>query len=415
MARTPSLNNDHIRASYEILLSLNLAFAFSYGITMYNLTQVAYSKGTSDGYAFVYYFLRSAVRINNLLHLRTSNPVYGRLPNPGSQVGVDLAFAISTIWLSLILLLFLRFLLRARSLAVFANVIASFLALLALPGVYLSIFHGDWKQPTMSPIWAIAAPEFLCIGFLFLLYRWRPLSAWAISFLILLHYCFWLPILWRNANAITPLYEVYSPRVFLLIYVVYGAAWLLYLKSSPRLATPMEHSNGSSKWMLFSSALALGALAALWLPGKRYVLVHAKDPESLNIEMWRTDCQIRCPVYKVTIQGNGTVDYVGDHFVRDRGPKQVVISKDQIHSLLVDFDQADFFNLEDRAFAWGFHTSRVGVRIAIDGKSKEVWSDAYHIGSKSGLQARFVEATVAIDKAVGTDQWVKCDDGRCGN
>src|SRR6267154_368621 len=95
-------------------------------------------------------------------------------------------------------------------------------------------------------------------------------------------------------------------------------------------------------------------------------------------------------------------------------PKQVVIGKDQIHSLLVDFDQADFFNLEDRAFAWGFHTSRVGVRIAIDGKTKEVWSDTYHIGSKSGLQARFVEATVAIDKDVGTGQWVKCDEGRCG-
>jgi hypothetical protein len=50
MARTPSLNNDYIRAPYEILLSLNLAFAFSYGITMYNLAQAVYSKGTSDGY-----------------------------------------------------------------------------------------------------------------------------------------------------------------------------------------------------------------------------------------------------------------------------------------------------------------------------------------------------------------------------
>ncbi len=109
MARTPSLKNDHIRASYQILLSLNLAFAFSYGITMYNLAQAAYSKGTSDGYAFVYCFLRSAVRINNLLHLRSSNPAYGRLPNPGSQVGVDLAFAIPTIALAVILLLFLRF------------------------------------------------------------------------------------------------------------------------------------------------------------------------------------------------------------------------------------------------------------------------------------------------------------------
>jgi hypothetical protein len=124
----------------------------------------------------------------------------------------------------------------------------------------------------------------------------------------------------------------------------------------------MEGSDSSSKWVLVSSALALAALGALWLPGKGYVLVHAKDPESLNIEMWRTDCQIRCPVYKVTIQGNGTVDYVGEHFVRDRGPEQVVISKDKIHTLLVDFDQADFFNLEDRAFAWGFHTSRVMER-----------------------------------------------------
>jgi len=262
---------------------------------MYNLTQLADSERASDGYAFVYYFLRSAVRINNLLHLRSSNPVYGRLPNPGSQVGVDFAFAISTIGLAVILLLFLRFLLRARSLAVIANPIAGFLALLALPGVYLYIFQDVWKQPTMSPILVIAASESLCIGFLFLLYRWRALSAWAIGFLMLLHYCFWLPILWRHADAITPLYEVYSPRVFLLIYVVCGAAWLLYLKSSPQIAIPMERSDSSVNWVLVSSALALAALAALWLPGKGYVLAHAKDPESLNIEMWRTDCQFALP------------------------------------------------------------------------------------------------------------------------
>src|SRR5260370_8884370 len=97
------------------------------------------------------------------------------------------------------------------------------------------------------------------------------------------------------------------PGVFLLIYVVYGAAWLLYLKSSPQIATPMERSDSRGKWMLVSSALALGVLAALWLPGKGYVLVHARDPQSLNIEMWRTDCQIRSPVYQVTIQRDATV------------------------------------------------------------------------------------------------------------
>jgi len=415
MTRTPSLNNERIRVSSEILLSLNLAFAFSYGISMYNFIQVAYSKSTSDGFQFFYYILRSAVRINNFLHLSSSNPAYGRLPNPGSPVGVDLAFAISTIALAVILLPVVRFLVRARPLAVIANPVAGFLALLALPCVFLYIFHDVRTQPAMSLIRAIAAPEFLCVGFLFLLYRWRSLSAWAIGFLTLLHYCFWLPILWRDASAITPIYEVHSPRVFLLIYVVSGVAWLLRLKTSRPMATPAERTDTSSKWVLLSSALALAALAALWFPGKGYALARAKDLDSLNLEMWRTDCQIRCPVYKVTIHGNGAVDYVGDHFVRDRGPEQAFLSKDQIHTLLVDFDQADFFNLEDRAFTWGFHSSRVGVRITMDGKTKEVWSDTYHIGAKSGLQARFVEAAAAIDKAVGTAQWVKCDEGRCRN
>lgn len=95
--------------------------------------------------------------------------------------------------------------------------------------------------------------------------------------------------------ATTPLYELYSPRVFLPIYVVCGVAWLLYLKRFPEIATPMEGSDSSRKWALVSSASALAALAALWLPGKGYVLVDAKNPESLNIEMWRTGCPITPP------------------------------------------------------------------------------------------------------------------------
>ena len=143
---------------------------------------------------------------------------------------------------------------------------------------------------------------------------------------------------------------------------------------------------------------------AVW----RWTPVVAVDGGPMQIQWWEGAALSRA---ETVLQGT-TQD---DHFVRDRGPEHVVISKDKIHTLIVDFDQADFFNLEDRAFAWGFHTSGVGVKITIDGKTKEVWSDAYHIGSKSGLQARFVEAADAIDKAVGTDQWVKCDEGRCGN
>src|SRR6266481_4782769 len=100
---------------------------------------------------------------------------------------------------------------------------------------------------------------------------------------------------------------------------------------------------------------------AVW----RWTPVVAVDGGPMQIQWWEGAALSRA---ETVLQGT-TQD---DHFVRDRGPEHVVISK-------------------------------------------EVWSDAYHIGSKSGLQARFVEAADAIDKAVGTDQWVKCDEGRCGN
>jgi hypothetical protein len=100
---------------------------------------------------------------------------------------------------------------------------------------------------------------------------------------------------------------------------------------------------------------------------------------------------------------------LGEHYVRDRGSKEVVIDKEQLNHILVEFDRADFFNLEDRAFMWGFHSPKVKVRITIDGKAKEVWGDTEWVGPKSGPQAKFVEAAAAIDDVAKTSQWTSCE------
>jgi len=176
---------------------------------------------------------------------------------------------------------------------------------------------------------------------------------------------------------------------------------------------PWQNTVGSNKWVVLVSALLLGVFGLLSLPGKGYSLANTKDLQSLTIEMRRLYCGAGCPVYTITIHGDGTVEYVGQQFVRDRGPEHLVLSQDQIHDLLKEFDRADFFRLEERAFAWGYHTPRFGVRITVDGKSKEVKSDRYDVGAESGPQARFAEAAAAIDRFVGTDRWVKCGDSRC--
>jgi Domain of unknown function (DUF6438) len=64
-----------------------------------------------------------------------------------------------------------------------------------------------------------------------------------------------------------------------------------------------------------------------------------------------------CPVYTVTVHGNGKVDYVGQQFVRVHGAESSFLSQDQVRTILEGFDRADFSRLEDRAFAWGYYTS----------------------------------------------------------
>jgi hypothetical protein len=395
----------------QALLSLNLGFAVSYGVVGYNFLQVGTSKNSSSGQQFLYYFFRAAVRVNNLLHLSSSNPGFGRLPNPGSSIGVDLVFLISTIAIAALLFTFIHlFLLLLHSSFIVAAVTTS-LIMLALPGAYLFRSRSFTPQNNNHLI-PMAVGELLVFAAL-LLPRKKVIFSWAIGLLMLFHYCFWLSVLWRNSDGLGP-YRIYSIQCLLLIYAASGAVLLIYLSDQSGSGDTKERCGNSAACLLGLPALGLCTLSAMWLSPKKYDLVHAKSPQSLVIEMRRDGYGIG-PVYKVTIQGNGKVQYLGERHVRERGVEETSIAQDEIRQLEADFDRADFFALEDRAFAWCFHSSRVTVRITIDGKSKEASSDDYCVGAKSGLQARFVEAAIAVDKTLGTERWTRCGDRGCSD
>jgi Domain of unknown function (DUF6438) len=412
MQKTPTVKVGLLQTLHEVLLALSLALVVFYFIFLRHFIDVAYSKGTSDAYAFLYCFFRAAVRLNRILHYQPSGyEKYVRWPNAGGKLGVELAFALTTVFLGVLFLTGLRLARNSRN---YKNVLRSFgglVFLLAFPSTYVLLF-GRSDSRTLASAFSIAIPELLCAAVLCLIYLLRPFSAWGMGIVLLLHYSLWA-LVYQGSGTWDTLYGPIPPRLLLLLIPIGGAVWLYYCQVLRRDPSSGLSRELWSKPLLMAVAASLVGLGALWLPGRGYSLVHTKNRDSLTIETWHSNCQIGCPVYKITVHGNGAVEYVGEQFVKVRGERASSLNEGQVQAALVGFDRADFFSLEDQAFAWGYHTARVSVRIAVDGKTKEVRSDMYNVGAKSGLQAKFVDAAANLDRIIGTDRWVKCGETRC--
>jgi Domain of unknown function (DUF6438) len=396
----------------EVFLSLNLALVLLYYYLVRSFIEASYSKDTSDAYSFLYYFFRAAVRLNRILRYQPSGyEKYVRWPNAGGRLGVELAFALTTVFLGVLFLAFLRLALNSRS---YNNVLRSFgglVFLLAFPFSCVLVFGGGGNR-TLASAYSVAIPELLCAALVFLIYLLRPFAAWSMGILLLLHYGLWA-LIYRGSGTGDTLYGPIPPPLLLLLIPIGGAIWLYYCQVSRRDSKIELSERLWSKQLLAAVAVSMAGLGALWLPGSGYSLVRAKNRDSLTIETWHSNCQIGCPVYKITVHGNGAVEYVGEQFVKVRGSQASSLNEKQMQAVLAGFDRADFFSLEDQAFAWGYHSARVSVRITVDGKTKEVRGDTYDIGAKSGLQAKFVAAVANLDRIIGTDRWVKCGEVRC--
>jgi hypothetical protein len=77
-------------------------------------------------------------------------------------------------------------------------------------------------------------------------------------------------------------------------------------------------------------------------------------------------------------------------------------------------DRVEFMALEGRAFTWAFDTPTIGICTSVDGKTKQVASDASFVGPPKGRQAQFVEAAREIDSILASTTWLRCE-GDCGS
>src|SRR4051812_14581782 len=65
------------------------------------------------------------------------------------------------------------------------------------------------------------------------------------------------------------------------------------------------------------------------------------------ITLERTGCFGPCPIYRLTLHGDGTVVFEGKRFVKSTGTFTAHIAPEQVRRLVEDFKKVDYFSLRD--------------------------------------------------------------------
>ena len=128
----------------------------------------------------------------------------------------------------------------------------------------------------------------------------------------------------------------------------------------------------------------------------------AYDPRSVVISLERGPCYGTCPVYRVTIYGDGTVRYDGTNHVRVTGSQAAVIAPERVKALIDEIERSGFFNLRDDYTEVSVTDAPSAVLYAaVNGRKKQV---RHYLGD---FKAPGVLETIEsrIDETAGVQRW----------
>lgn len=163
------------------------------------------------------------------------------------------------------------------------------------------------------------------------------------------------------------------------------------------------------------------ASTSLWFAPAARAESPVNDLTQTVITLERSACYGSCPVYRVTIEGNGQVSFTTDTAPvdgvdavhREYQPATGVlvggfhsdkVSTEQVASLVAKFEKAKFWGLKDtyRATVTDSPTYIVTLQA---GDRKKVVVD--YVGESAGMPAVVTQLEEAIDRVAGTDRWVR--------
>lgn len=150
--------------------------------------------------------------------------------------------------------------------------------------------------------------------------------------------------------------------------------------------------------------------------------VHAMIPKAIftgaqktdqdEITLERTACFGTCPMYKVTITGDGTVTFKGVRFTKVEGVAKGKITQSDFKRMVSEFEKINYFSLPD-SFAPGTPVCPRMVTdmpsavtsIRLKGKTKVV---AHYYGcGDAGVLPKLTMLEKMIDEYAATQKWIK--------
>jgi hypothetical protein len=150
----------------------------------------------------------------------------------------------------------------------------------------------------------------------------------------------------------------------------------------------------------------------------------AIDYATLRIELTRTACLGPCPIYKVSIAGDGTVTYkthidsgqyggskysdYENYNVLVGGERRTRIDRATLDGLIAKFRAARFFGLKKDYSASGTDNPAYLLRFSTGGQAREVQD---YVGRTVDMPEAVTALEDEIDRVAGTVRWVKGDGG----
>ncbi|MEZ5424857.1 MAG: DUF6438 domain-containing protein [Pyrinomonadaceae bacterium] len=133
------------------------------------------------------------------------------------------------------------------------------------------------------------------------------------------------------------------------------------------------------------------------------------------ITLERTACYGPCPIYKLSVKGDGSVEFDGEKFTETTGKAEGKISQEKIRELIKAFKEADYFGFDDsydekNCPASATDSSTVITSIQINGRKKTI---KHYLGCADGTEehrpypAKLCELEYKIDEMVGTKRWIR--------
>lgn len=126
------------------------------------------------------------------------------------------------------------------------------------------------------------------------------------------------------------------------------------------------------------------------------------------ITLERTPCFGTCPVYRVSLRRDGTVEFVGERFVTQEGRVTAAITPGAVDSLVAELEAGGYFGFAERYLhgepACGLYATdspTVITRVTSSGRSREIRHDY----GCSGAPPALGRLERRIDEVAGVSRW----------